>query len=126
MVTRRAIEREEAAGWLMVDAMVALAILILALIPLAYSYEREHRLARAYYQRAVAMEIVDGELEVLRAGAWRRFTEGAQPYTVRAESATNLPPGRFVLTRAGRHLRLEWLPEGRRRGSPVSREAQGR
>ena len=55
-------------GSLMVELLVALAILTGVLLPLAYSFVSERRLARSAYQRAVAMEIVDGEMEVLLAG----------------------------------------------------------
>jgi hypothetical protein len=104
--------------------MVALAILALAVLPVAYSISQERKLTRAYYYRAVAMEIVDGELEVLRAGAWRQFKEGAQPYESRAESAAQLPPGRFTLTVTGDQLRLVWQAEGKGAGSAVVREGR--
>jgi hypothetical protein len=111
-------------AYLEVDLMVALAILALAVLPVGYSVSQERKLARAYYYRAVAMEIVDGELEVLRAGAWRQFKEGAQPYEPRAESATQLPPGRFTLTLTGEQLRLAWQAEGKGPGSAVVREGR--
>jgi hypothetical protein len=104
--------------------MVALAILALAVLPVAYSTSQERKLTRAYYFRAVAMEIVDGELEVLRSGAWRQFKEGAQAYAPRAESAAQLPPGRFMLTLTGDQLRLAWEPEGKGAGSSIVREGK--
>ena len=104
--------------------MVALAILALAVLPVGYSISQERKLARAYYFRAVAMEIVDGELEVLRAGAWRQFKEGVQPYEPQAESAAQMPPGRFTLTVTGEHLRLAWQAEGKGPGSAVVREGR--
>ena len=108
---------------LMAELIVAIAILTIAVLPLAYSITQEHKLLRACYYRAVAMELVDGEMEVLTAGEWRAFKEGAQPYRLGADSATNLPPGQFVLTITGQHLRLEWLPQQRDRGGSVVREA---
>jgi len=104
--------------------MVALAILALAVLPVGYSISQERKLTRAYYFRAVAMEIVDGELEVLRAGAWRQFQEGTQPYEPRAESATQLPPGRFTLTVMCEQLRLAWQAEGKGAASAVVREGR--
>jgi hypothetical protein len=68
------------------------------------------------------MEIVDGEMEVLVAGEWRNFPEGAQPYTVHANAAAHLPPGRFQLTKTGRHLRLEWTSDRRQGIGTVIRE----
>ena len=111
-------------AYLEVDFMVALAILTLAVLPVGYSISQERKLARAYYFRAVAMEIVDGEMEVLRAGAWRQFKEGAQPYEPRAQSAAQLPPGRFTLTVTGDQLRLAWQAEGKGAGSAVVREGR--
>jgi Tfp pilus assembly protein PilW len=92
----------------MIEIMVAMSILILVMVPLGYAFFSDARLFRATYQRAVAMEIVDGEIEILAAGHWRDIPEGARPYEVHANALTNLPPGRFVLTRDGNHLRLEW------------------
>ncbi len=65
--SRRAFAGRERGG-LMVELLVAMALLVGALLPLAYSIASEMRYARAAYQRAVAMEIVDGELEVVAAG----------------------------------------------------------
>jgi hypothetical protein len=109
-------------GFLEVDFMVALAILALAVLPVGYSVVQERRLAQAYYVRAIAMEIVDGELEVLRAGAGREFKDGAHAYEPRAESAAQLPPGTFTLTVTGGQLQLAWRPEGRGAGSAIVRE----
>jgi len=111
-------------AYLEVDFMVALAILTLAVLPVGYSISQERKLARAYYFRAVAMEIVDGEMEVLRAGAWRQFKEGAQPYEPRAESAAQLPSGRFTLTVTGDQLRLAWQANEKGAGSAVVREGR--
>jgi hypothetical protein len=119
---RLAKARLRQAGALMVELLVAMALLTGALLPLAYSLASEKRLARATYQRAVAMEIVDGELEILAAGAWRAFTAGTHEYPVRALSATNLPPGRFVLTIHNKTVRLEWRPSLKMHGGPVIRE----
>jgi len=115
---RRARER----GSLMVELLVAMALLTGILFPVAYSVAKEKRLARATYQRAVAMEIVDGEIEVLAAGEWRAYTAGTQEYRVRAGAATNLPPGRFLLSIDPVKVRLEWRPAVQMHGGPVVRE----
>jgi hypothetical protein len=99
-----------------------MAILSSILIPIAYSVAAERRLARATYQRAIAVEIVDGEMEALAAGGWRAFTNGVTDYPVRARAATNLPPGRFTLTINAQKLRLEWQPDVKQHGGPVIRE----
>ena len=107
---------------LMADLFVAMAIFALAIMPLAFSYVRETRLLRAEYFRGVAMEIVDGEMEILVAGEWRNLPEGSQPYAVHAGAAANLPPGRFQLTKTGQHLRLEWTSDRRQGIGTVVRE----
>ena len=111
-------------GALMIELLVAIALLTGALLPLAYSFAAEKRLARASYQRAVAMEIVDGEMEILAGGEWMNFKPGAQDYEVRAAALTNLPPGKFILTVTPSHLRLEWRPEIKMHGGGVSREVK--
>ena len=110
------------AGSLVVELLVAMALITGVLLPLAYSFASERRLVRATYQRAVAMEIVDGEIEVLAAGAWRAFAPGIHEYHVDADSATNLPPGRFLLRVEAGMVRLEWQPSVKMHGGPVVRE----
>ncbi len=110
-------------GWMMAELLVATAILMGALLPIAYSFDKEKQLARVYYDRSIAMEIVDGEMEVLLAGEWRAFGPGTHAYPVKAGAVTNLPPGQFTLTLDGNKIRLEWQPALKRYGGPVAREA---
>ena len=110
-------------GFMMADLFVGMAILALAILPLAFTYAKESRLLRAEYFRGVAMEIVDGEMEVLAAGEGRGFPDGVQSYTVHAQAAATLPPGRFQLTKAGLRLRLEWASDQHLGIGPVVREA---
>jgi Cu/Zn superoxide dismutase len=110
-------------AFLMVELLVAMALVVGVLLPFAYSFAAERRIALAYYQRAVAMEIVDGEMEVLVAGEWRTFTPGTHDYHVHAGASTNLPPGRFTLTVQPGKVRLHWQPDRKDHGGPVTREA---
>jgi hypothetical protein len=109
-------------GFLMMDLVVAMAVLSLAIIPLGFSFARERQVLKIEYQRGVANEIVDGEMEILAAGAWKNFPDGAQSYTVHANAAAKLPPGHFRLTKTGNHLRLEWTPDKRQGVGEVVRE----
>jgi hypothetical protein len=109
-------------GFLMVDAVVAMAILSMAIVPLGFSFARERRALRAEYFRAAADEIVDGETEILTAGDWKNFPDGAQTYTIHSQTAANLPAGHFQLTKTGNHLRLEWTPDQREGIGAVARE----
>jgi len=45
-----------------------MGIIAIALFPLAFSFAQEAKFLRACYNRAIATEIVDGEVEVLLAG----------------------------------------------------------
>ncbi len=114
--------RSREAGMLTTELIISLAILVAVALPLAFAFYQEMKLCRAYYSDAIAMEIVDGEMEVLAAGEWRAFPEGQQDYPVRAEAARNLPPGRFVLSRTAQKVRLEWRPAKPGRGHLVARE----
>jgi len=126
MVIRTKLNSRRQYGALMTELMVALAILAGVLLPLAYSLVSERRLARSSYQRAVAMEIVDGEMEALVAGEWRAFSPGTQEYRVHAAAATNLPPGKFLLTLDPGNVRLQWQPAVKQHGGAVVREARVR
>jgi hypothetical protein len=101
-----------AGGFLEIDMMVGMAILVLAVMPVGYSIVRERHVLKLEYCRSVADEIVDGEMEILAAGAARNLPDGAQNYVVQAGAAAKLPAGHFQLTKNGSHLRLEWMPDG--------------
>jgi hypothetical protein len=126
MNVRRIRNRHARAGALHTEAVVALGILVMVMIPLAFAFLQETRTCRAHYYKAVAMEIVDGEIEALAAGEWQVFRAGKQSYPVRAAAATNLPPGDFVLTLDDTRARLEWIPKAGGAGGIVAREVKVR
>ncbi len=111
-------------GALMIELLVAVALLLGGLLPIAYGIASEKKLARASYQRAVAMEIVDGELEALVAAGMKGLTNGTWHYPVHANAAVNLPPGHFFLTVSTNRVRLEWRPALKDNGGTVFREAR--
>ena len=119
MVTRLTTSRRRRSGVLMTELLIAMAMMVGVLLPLAYSITSEKRLARTAFHRAVAMEIVDGEMEILAAGEWRTFTPGQHEYPIHAIAATNLPPGRFLLTVGTDKVRLEWQPSAKKHGGAV-------
>ncbi len=110
-------------AWLVAELMVALSIIAIAMIPLAFSFRGEQKLVRAHYNQVVAMEIIDGEMELLSAGQWRACLEGEHEFKTTALAATNLPPGKFLLNRSNNYFRLEWRPAKRGSGGIVAREA---
>jgi hypothetical protein len=109
-------------GWMVLECVVAIGILVTVMLPISFSFMSEHRACRASYNRAVAMELVDGEMEILRAGEWRQFPRGSQPYSIQSAAAQNLPPGRFWLTVEEHLVRLEWQPGAKDQGGKVTRE----
>jgi hypothetical protein len=100
-----------------------MAVVAIAMLPIMGTYARVQKSVRLSYQHAVAMELVDGEMEVLLAGEWREFPAGPQPYALRGAAATNLPSGKTVLTITGNRVRLEWMPDKLGVGGGVTREA---
>ena len=122
MVIRIRTAREN--GMLATECVIALAMLAAVMLPMSFSFFQETKMCRAYYSRAVALEIVDGEMELLAAGEWRAFPRGRQSYPVRAVSATNLPAGEFVLTLGDGSARLAWIPSARGVGGEVVREVK--
>jgi len=108
-------------GIVAADLTVALGIIALVIAPLAHSWVKEQRVIRNLYQRAVAMQIVDGEAEILAAGEWATVPIGRHPLAINAIAADNLPPGSFITTRTPTAIRVEWTPDGRGYGGPVVR-----
>ena len=107
MITKQE-RRKERGSALLAELIGAMLVLTLAIMPITVMLLKDQRACREYYYKAVAMEIVDGEMEILAAGGVGGISEGSQPYAVNAAAATNLPPGKFTLTREGKTLRLEW------------------
>lgn len=122
MVIRRTNRRRER-GSLIAELLVAITILAVAVYPIGYSILSERMAARASYEHAVAMEIVDGELEILAAGQWRQLPPGTTEYNIHANAARNLPDGKFLVTIQPGKVRLEWRPDGPHHGGPILREA---
>jgi hypothetical protein len=104
------------------ELVVALGILIATLLPIAFSIVKDRRLLRAYEQRAVLMELVDGEMEALVAGEWTAYAEGTNYLNAPPSMKEGLPSGKFLILRDGKRIRVEWLPENARLNSAYSRE----
>ena len=109
-------------GFLEVDLLVGMAILTIAIVPLGYAFSRERQALRNEYCRSVINEVVDGEMEILAAGAARNLPDGPQTLTLASRATERLPAGHFQLTKTGAHLRLEWQPDAKCGVSAVVRE----
>ncbi len=116
MVIKKQRRQRERGAALLVELTVAMVILTTALMPIALSIMKDQHASHNYYFKAIGMEIVDGEMEILRSGYWKEFEQGAQPYPTTCKAAENLPEGDFILTLQGKLIRLEWkIKEGRYR-----------
>jgi hypothetical protein len=124
MVIARSSLLRQAGGVLITDFLVGMMLLLGALLPISLSIATEKRAAVASYHRAVAMEIVDGEMEILMAGEWRTFTPGTHEYPLPGGAVTNLLSGKLLLTLQSNRIRLEWRPAEKQHGGPVVREAR--
>ena len=103
--------KRERGSALLSELIGAMLILTLAMMPIIVMLVKDQQTCRKYYFKAVAMEVVDGEMEVLRAGYWKEFEQGIHTYPTTANSATNLPDGELLLTLEAKKMRLEWKPK---------------
>tara|TARA_B100001971_G_C18197556_1_gene542459 strand:+ start:500 stop:883 length:384 start_codon:yes stop_codon:yes gene_type:complete len=123
MVIIKKDRRKEQGSVLLAELIGAMLVLTLAMMPIILMLAKDQQTCRKYYFKAVAMEVVDGEMEVLRAGYWKEFEQGVQTYPTTANSVTNLPEGELLLTLEAKRMRLEWKPkEERYRSVHVVRE----
>jgi hypothetical protein len=113
-------------GFLQMDLVVGLAILALAIVPVGFAFARERQALKNEYLRAVANEVVDGEMEILAAGGAKDLPDGAQNYFIHSRAAAVLPPGKFLLTKSGSHLRLEWHGDTKCGVSAIVRETDSK
>jgi hypothetical protein len=104
-------KHRRSSAWLLADVVVALAVLLIALIPLAAAINQEMKLARIYHQQAIIMQVLDGEFEVLRKGEWRKYGPGQHFYHSNASALRQVPSGSFRLLIETNKLYLEWVPE---------------
>ena len=110
-------------GYTLVELMIAIGIMMMVLGGFATANWMEVKAIRGNYYRAVAMEIVDGEMEALAAGEWRNYAAGEHVITPSADARKNLPEGQFVLTVQRDRVRFEWRPADPATGGTIVREA---
>ena len=108
-------------AFLQLDVAIALMVLALVFIPLSVSSSGDLDLARRHYFEAVALQLIDGEMDVLLAGERRKYTTGEHRITPVGEAVQNLPEGKFVLTVQEQKLTLAWVPTKRAKWGRVER-----
>ena len=111
-------------AFLQLDVAIALTVLALVFIPLSVSSSGGLDLARRHYFEAVALQLIDGEMDVLLAGERRKYTPGEHRITPVGEAVQNLPEGKFVLTVKQKQLTLTWVPTKRAKWGRVERVVQ--
>lgn len=108
-------------AFLQLDVAVAITVLALVFIPLSVSSSGDLDLARRHYFEAVALQLIDGEMDVLLAGERRKYTTGEHRITPVGEAVQNLPEGEFVLTVQEQKLTLAWMPNKRAKWGRIER-----
>ena len=108
-------------AFLQLDVAVAITVLALVFIPLSVSSSGDLDLARRQYFEAVALQLIDGEMDVLLAGERRKYTPGEHQIKPVGEAVQNLSEGEFVLTVHDQKLTLAWVPTKRAKWGRVER-----
>lgn len=121
MVNKPPIQHRSQRGIVAADLAIALGIIALVIAPLTHSWVKEQQMMSGLYKRSIAMQIVDGEAEILAAGEWVELPSGSHPYAVAGAAVENLPDGKFIATRTTDSVKLEWIPTKRGYGGPVVR-----
>ena len=111
-------------AFLQLDVAVAITFLALVFIPLSISSSGDLDLARRHYFEAVALQLIDGEMDVLLAGERRKYTTGEHRITPVGEAVQNLPAGEFVLSVQDEKLTLAWMPKKLAKWGRVERVVQ--
>jgi len=121
MILSRTTRVAKCRAFLQLDVAVAITVLALVFIPLSISSSGDLDLARRHYFEAVALQLIDGEMDVLLAGERRKYTTGEHRITPVGEAVQNLPEGEFVLTVHDQKLTLAWVPTKRAKWGRVER-----
>ena len=98
-------------AFLQLDVAIALTVLALVFIPLSVSSSGDLDLARRHYFEAVALQLIDGEMDVLLAGEHRKYIPGEHRIKPVGDAVQNLPEGEFVLSVQDEKLTLAWMPK---------------
>ena len=124
MILSRTTRVARCRAFLQLDVAVAITVLALVFIPFSISSSGDLDLARRHYFEAVALQLIDGEMDVLLAGERRKYTIGEHRITPVGEAVQNLPEGEFVLTVHDQKLTLAWVPTKRAKWGRVERVVQ--
>ena len=105
-------------AFIQLDLMLAVSILMLLFIPFGVTSSGKLDLARRQHFEAVALQMIDGELDVLLAGERQKYPLGETPP---GEAVKTLPVGEFILIVKEKQLFLAWVPEKEAKWGRVER-----
>jgi len=83
-------------------------------VPLGFAFARERHVLKIEYCRSVANEIVDGEMEILAAGAAKESARRPANLFRSRQRRQPVAAGTFSIDQNANHLRLEWTPDKKR------------
>ena len=109
-------------AFIQLDIALAIVILGLIFIPLSVTSSAKLDLARRHHFKAVALNLIDGEIDVLLAGEIKKYKPGESLITPPGEAVGSLPKGEFILTLNDKIFKLEWVPEKSTKWGRVQRE----
>ena len=109
-------------AFIQLDLMLAVSILMLLFIPFGVTSSGKLDLARRQHFEAVALQMIDGELDVLLAGERQKYLLGEHKITPPGEAVKTLPVGEFILIVKEKQLYLAWVPEKEAKWGRVERE----
>ncbi len=84
-------------NFMIYEIMIAITVLSIALIPLAYNIKAEMQMLSALYYRSVAEQVLDGHIKFLALGEYKKYTEGQQKYIINNKAFNQLPKGNITL-----------------------------
>ena len=87
------------AAHIQADLVTALGLIALTVLPLGYGYLHHRQVVRNATTRAVVLELVDSEMEILAAGEHRAFQPGGAFSTASSAAPPHSPPMEVEITR---------------------------
>ena len=122
MILRPTSRAAKRLAFVQLDVALAVSILLLVFIPFSVTSSSKLDLARRQHFEAVALQMIDGELDVLMAGEWQKFSPGEHKITPPGEAVKTLPVGEFILVVKENQLSIAWVPEKEAKWGRVERE----
>lgn len=116
--------RKTKKGVLLTEMIVAISVLVILTSVLVPKILSDKQALRDLYYRSVAMEILDGEMEILLSGEWQNYKEGITNFTPRANALKILPKGIWRISLSNQSIKLEWIPHYNKRKLYIAREVK--